>query len=130
MIFELGNSENKIQTCGSPKGNFYLLCCCEESSVGRLAVGIWGQQREGGFLLGKRWDWKERGSKKPFMTLVTDVHKSENLHDWGLEKCWYDVLLCLPILPNVYYVSVILNNSITLSSILNRLLQGRVHWSL
>lgn len=36
MNFELVNSENKIQKCGGPKGNFCLLCCCEESSVGRV----------------------------------------------------------------------------------------------
>lgn len=60
------------------------------------------------------------------MTLVNDVHKSANLHVWGLERCWCDVLLCLPILPNVYYVSIIY----TLSSTLNRLLQGELHWSL
>lgn len=55
------------------------------------------------------------------MTLVTDTHKSANLR-----VRWYDVLLCLPILPNACYVSVIH----TLSSILNQLLQGRTHWSL
>jgi len=60
------------------------------------------------------------------MTMVTDVHKSANLYVWGLEKCWYDALLCLPILPDVYYVAIIHR----LSSILNQLLHGRVHWSL
>lgn len=60
------------------------------------------------------------------MTLVTDVYKCPNLHVWDLVKHLYDMVLCLPILPNVYFVSIVH----TLSSILNELLQGRVHSSL
>lgn len=85
-----------------------------------------GKRKREAFLLGKSWDWKERPSRKPLDDPVADVYKHPNLHVWDLVKHSYDMVLCLPILPNVYFVAVVH----MLSSILNELLQGRVHSSL